>query len=82
MKLKIIPPIFSVLGLICGLYTGVWVASFIEGIYSPYASGSDDLDSFFITAMAISCSLVGLLFSFAGFRIGNWLTRSKVMKAP
>ncbi len=47
-----------------------------------YASGSDDLDSVFIAAMAISCTLMGLLFPFIGFKIGSWLARSKEQKKP
>jgi F0F1-type ATP synthase membrane subunit c/vacuolar-type H+-ATPase subunit K len=75
--MKIIPLLFSFFGLAAGVYIGVWVAGFIEGAYSPYASGSDDLDYFFVTAMVISCFIIGLLFSFIGFKIGDRITRLK-----
>jgi hypothetical protein len=76
MKIRLIPPAFSAVGLIIGAYAGVWVAGLVEKIYAPSASSSEDLDFVFVVAMLLSCLVAGLVFSFVGFKIGKRLIRT------
>jgi len=53
------------------------MAGLVETVYAPSASSSEDLDFVFVIAMLFSCLIIGLLLSFAGFKIGKQIIRTK-----
>ena len=77
MKTRFIPPALSAVGLIIGVYAGVWMAGLVETVYAPSASSSEDLDFVFVITMLFSCLIIGLLLSFAGFKIGKQIIHTK-----
>jgi hypothetical protein len=64
---------FAVLGILIGVYFGVWLAGLIEHLYAPYASGSDKLDTVFVASMVMCCSALGIFLAIVGYRFGSYL---------
>lgn len=77
MKIPLRAIALSVIGLLAGIEAGVWVARFVETLYSPTVTSSEQMESMFTTVMAASCLLFGALFAYAGFKIGQRFAGAK-----